>query len=65
MIPLGKRIIRWRADKRREFTGDEFKAYYLEIGITREFAASNTLQQIDVSERVGRTFCGMVSLHVR
>ena len=40
--------------------GDEFKAYCRETGITQEFAATNTLQQIGVSERVGRTLCGMV-----
>ena len=26
VIPLGKHIIRWRADKEGKFTGDEFKA---------------------------------------
>ena len=60
MIPLGKRVIRWRADKVGEFTGDEFKAYCLELDITHEFAATNRPQQIGVSERVGRPLCGMV-----
>ena len=27
VIPLGKHIIRWRADKGGKFTGDKFKAY--------------------------------------
>ena len=33
VIPLGKHIIRWRADKGGDFSGDGFKAYCLETGI--------------------------------
>ena len=44
VIPLSKNIIRWRADKGGEFTGDEFKAYSLETSITQECAATNTPQ---------------------
>ena len=57
---LGKRIIKWRADKGGDFTGDEFKSYCLETVITQELAATKKPQQIDVSERVGQTLCVMV-----
>ena len=60
VISLGNRIIRWRADKGGGFKGDKIKAYCLETGITQEFAALNTPQQIGVPERVRRTLCGMV-----
>ena len=50
--PLGKRVIRWRDDKGGEFMGAEFKDYWLGTGITQEFAANHTPQQIVVSERV-------------
>ena len=60
VIPLGKRIIRWRADKGGEFMGDEFKYYCLGTDITQQFAATNTPQQTGVSKRIRRTLCGMV-----
>ena len=44
-----------------EYTGGEFRQYCLETGIIQEFAATNTPQQIVVSERVGITLCVMVS----
>ena len=59
-IPCGDRVIRWRADKGREFTGEAFKQYYLETGITQKFAATNTPQQNGLSVRVGRTLCSMI-----
>ena len=59
VIPFGGRIVRWRADKGGEYTGEEFRQYCLETDIIQEFAA-NTPQQIGVSERVGRTLCAMV-----
>ena len=43
-----------------EYTGEEFRQYCLETDVTQEFSAINTLQQIGVSERVGRTLCAMV-----
>ena len=60
VIPFGSRIVRFRADKDGEYTGKDFQAYCLETGIKQEFAATNTPQQIGVSERVGRTLCAMV-----
>ena len=60
VIPLGKHINRWRADKEATFNGDEFKNYCRGTGITQEFAATNTPLQIGVSERARRTLCGMV-----
>ena len=60
MIPHGKRIIKWRADKGGEYTDDEFKGYCLEIGIPQVFATTNSPQQIGVSELVGWTLCGIV-----
>ena len=59
VIPFGNRIVTRRADKGGEYTGEDFKAYCQEMGIT-QFAATNTPQQIGVSERVGRTLCAMV-----
>ena len=59
-IPFSSRIVRFRADKGGEYTGKDFQAYCLETGIKQEFAATNTPQQIGVSERVGRTLCAMV-----
>ena len=32
-IPFGGRIVRWRADKGDEYTGEEFRRYYFETGI--------------------------------
>ena len=49
VIPFGDCIVRWRADKSDEYAGEEFWQYFLEIGINKEFAATNTLQQIGVS----------------
>ena len=60
VIPFGSRIVRWRADKGGVYTGDEFRQYCLKIGIIQEFAATNTPQQIGMSERVGRTLCTIV-----
>ena len=59
-IPFGGRTVRWRADNGGEHTGEEFRQYCLESGIIHEFAATNTPQQIGVSERMGRTLCAMV-----
>ena len=60
VIPFSSRIVRFRTDKGGEYTGKDFQAYCLETGIKQEFAATNTPQQIGVSERVGRTLCAMV-----
>ena len=60
VIPFGSRIVTWRADKGGEYTSEDFKAYYQETGITQQFTATNTLQQIVVLERVERTLCAMV-----
>ena len=60
VISFGSRIVTWRADKGGEYIGEDFKAYCQETGITQQFAAINTPQQIVVSERVGRTLCVMV-----
>ena len=54
MIPFSSRIVRLHADKSGEYTGKAFQAYCLESGIKQELAATNTPQQISVSERVGR-----------
>ena len=60
VIPLGSRIVTWRVDKGGEHTDKDFEAYCQETGHTQQFAAINKLQQIGVSERVGRTLCAMV-----
>ena len=59
-ILFGSHIVRWRADKSGEYTGEEVRQYCLETGIIQEFAATNTPQQIGVSKREGRTLCAMV-----
>ena len=60
VIPFGIRIVTWQADKDGEYTGEDFKAYCQETGITQQFAATTTPKQIGLSERVGRTLCAMV-----
>ena len=60
VIPFGSRIVTWRVDKGGEHTGEDFKTYCQKTGITQQFAATNTPQEIGVSERVGRTLCAMV-----
>ena len=60
VIPFSSRIVRFRADKGGEYTGKNFQAYCLETDIQQEFAATNTPQQIGVSERVGRTLCAIL-----
>ena len=57
---LGKRIIRWGADKGGKFTGVEFEDYCLGSGITYEFAVASTPQQVGVLEIFGRTLCRTV-----
>ena len=59
-ILFGSRIVPWQNDKCGEYTGENFKAYCQETGTTQQFVATNTPQQIGVSERVGRTLCAMV-----
>ena len=41
-IPFGSRIVIWQADKNGEYTGEDFKSYCQETGITQQFAATNT-----------------------
>ena len=60
VIPLSSGIVTWQAEKGGEYTGEDFKVYCQEPGITQQFAATNTPQQIGVSDRVGRTLCTMV-----
>ena len=55
VIPLVKRVIKWRADKEIEFTGNMFKNYCLGTGTTRHSRPGYT-----VLECVGRTLCGMI-----
>ena len=43
-IPFGIRIVTWRVGKGIEYTGEDFKAYCQEKGITQYFAATNTPQ---------------------
>ena len=60
VIPFGSRIVTWRVDKGDKYTGEGPKTYCQETGITQQFAATNTPQQIGVSERVGRKLRAMV-----
>lgn len=59
ITPFSSRIGRSRADKGGEYTGKAVNANYLENVIKQEFEADSTLQQIGVSELVGRTLCAM------
>ena len=60
VIPFSSCIVTRRADKGGEYTGEQFKAYCQETGVTQQFTATNTPQQIGVLEPVGRTLCAMV-----
>ena len=44
----------------RQIYGRQVQGLLPETGTTQELVATNTPQQIDASERVGRTLCGMV-----
>ena len=59
VIPFGSRIVTRRADKDGQCTGEDFKAYSQETGVTQQFAATNSPQQIGVSERVGQMLWAM------
>ena len=59
-IHFGGRIVRWRADKGGEYTGEEFWQYCLETSIIQEFAVTNTQQKTGESERVGWVLRSMV-----
>ena len=54
VIPFSSHILQFRADKGDGYIGKAFEAYCLETGIKQAFTATNTPQQIDVSERVWR-----------
>ena len=60
VIPYCGCIVRWRADRGGEYTGEEVRQYCLETGVIQEFAATSTPQQIGLSESVGRALCAMV-----
>ena len=60
VLPFGSRIVTWQADKCGEYTGEDFRAYFQEMAFTQQFVATNTPQQICVSEHIGRKLCAMV-----
>ena len=60
VIPIKSRIQRLRCDKGGEYTADYYKNFCKVTGIQQEFAATNTPQQIGMSERDGRTIMNMV-----
>ena len=60
IVPFGDRIVRWRADKGSDYTGEEFRQYCLETDIIQEYVATNTPEQIRVFECVGRPLCEMI-----
>ena len=51
VIPSGHRLQRLRSDIVGEYTGLEYRQYYLQTGIKHEFATTNTPQQNGISER--------------
>lgn len=55
----GYRIETIRCDKGGENTGNEFREYCKSSAIKLEYAATNTPQQVGVSERDGQTLAGM------
>ncbi len=54
-VPLGLRLQRLRADKGGEYTSQGFQKFCVDSGISMEYAATATPQQIGISERDGRT----------
>ena len=58
VAPLGYRIVRLRADRGTEYTGNVFREYCRQTAIQLEFTATNPPSQIGVSEH-GRTLAGM------
>ena len=61
----GYRIEIIRCDKGGENTGEEFRTYCKDSGIKIEYAATNTPQQIGVSERDGQTLAAITRCMLR
>ena len=51
VIPPGHRLQRLRSDRGGEYTELEYREYSLQAGIKQEFAATNTAQHNEISER--------------
>lgn len=64
MIFSGFWIERLRAYKRGEYINKDFRNYCLQTRLSLEYASTNTPQQTDMSERVGRTLATMVGCMV-
>ena len=60
VIPSGFRVEWLRVDKGGEFIRKEFQNFCLQTGVSLEYASTNTPQQLDMSECVGRTLVAMV-----
>ena len=60
VIPRDSRVERLRADKAGEFISNEQKDYCLQTELSLAYASINVPQQINLSERVGRTLVAMV-----
>ena len=60
VVPTGERIQRLRGDLGTELTNADARQYYLDTGITLEFASQTTPQQIGANERAGRTIVNIV-----
>ena len=65
VAPGGYRIETIRCDKGGENTGDEFRTYCKGSGVKIEYAATNTPQQVGVSERDGQTLAGITRCLLR
>ena len=53
VIPTGLCLERLRGDRGTEYTARAFREYCLQIGVKREFASTNTPQQIGANDRAG------------
>ena len=60
VIPSGFHIERLMVDKGGKFISKELQGYCLQRGVSREYASTNTPQQISMSERVGRPLAAIV-----
>ena len=60
VIPSGFHIERLMVDKGGKFISKELQGYCLQRGVSREYASTNTPQQIGMSERVGRPLAAIV-----
>lgn len=60
VIPTGERLQVLRGDQGTEVTKADYRKFCLDLGITLQFAAPSTPQQIGANERAGQTIVNIV-----